>query len=124
MEEDIKILEKYIDEKEGALKIWQIGTINECEDLRVAIENLIARYKELENANKNWENMYDEDQEHIVELNNKISNLEWKNETFAKIFRSWRERIKEIIYPSPENPIELEIQNSKMYKELEKLVED
>lgn len=47
MEEDIKILEKYIDEKEGALKIWQIETINECEDLRVAIENLIQRFKVL-----------------------------------------------------------------------------
>lgn len=116
MEEDIKMIEDVLKDKDT--KFW-IGT----QGIQ-AIEKLIERYKELENANKNWENMYDEDQEHIVELNNKISNLEWKNETFAKIFRSWRERIKEIIYPSPENPIELEIQNSKMYKELEKLVED
>ena len=49
MEEDIKIIEEYIDTDNGALKLWQIAELNECEDLRQAIENLLKRYKELEN---------------------------------------------------------------------------
>ena len=54
------------------------------------------KMKELEKANKNWENMYDEDQEYIVELNNKISNLEWKNEIFVKSIKSHKETIKKL----------------------------
>lgn len=48
MEEDIKILEEFIDTNSGALKIWQISDISECEKLRQAIENLINKYKEQE----------------------------------------------------------------------------
>lgn len=54
------------------------------------------KIEELEKANKNWENMYDEDQEYIVELNNKISNLEWKNEIFVKSIKSHKETIKKL----------------------------
>lgn len=90
MEEDIKILEEYLDKQDRKfVSEYRLMILQ-------AADNLIARYKELEKANK----------------------------IYVKIVRSWRERIKEIIYPNPENPIELEIQNSKMYKELEKLVED
>lgn len=32
-------------------------------------------------------------------------------------------KLKEIIYPTPENPIPFEVQTSEMYKKLEKLVE-
>ena len=91
-DKDIKILEDIIQ----TYKDWNELPYKFNKEIIQAIQNLIARYKELEKANK----------------------------IYVKIVRSWRERIKEIIYPSPENPIELEIQNSKMYKELEKLVED
>lgn len=40
--------------------------------------------------------MYDEDQEYIVELNNKISNLEWKNEIFVKSIKIHKETIKKL----------------------------
>lgn len=33
-----------------------------------------------------------------------------------------KSKIKQILYPTPENPIELEIQNSKMYKKLLELI--
>ena len=59
MEEDIKILEEYIDTYNGALKLWQIDELNECEDLRQAIENLLKRYKELEEENKKIKNSND-----------------------------------------------------------------
>lgn len=35
-----------------------------------------------------------------------------------------KDKIKEIIYPTPENPISIEIQSSKMYKRLEELLEE
>lgn len=35
-----------------------------------------------------------------------------------------KNKLKEIIYPTPENPIEIEVQNSKMYKDLIELLED
>lgn len=70
MEEDIKILENYIDEREGALKIWQIETLNECEDLREAIEHLIARNKELENKLKSLIE--------IIKINKKLYDKETK----------------------------------------------
>ena len=59
MDEDIKILEEYIDTYNGALKLWQIDELNECEDLRQAIENLLKRYKELEKENKKIKNSND-----------------------------------------------------------------
>ena len=34
-----------------------------------------------------------------------------------------KSKLKEIIYPTPENPISFEVQSSEMYKKLEKLVE-
>ena len=48
MEEDIKLLEKFVNTNSGALKIWQISDISECENLRQAIENLINKYKKQE----------------------------------------------------------------------------
>ena len=35
-----------------------------------------------------------------------------------------KSKIKKIIYPTPENPISIEIQSSEMYRKIEKLLED
>lgn len=135
MEEDIKILEEKIKIIESLCTDDCINKSTVIDPLKYALENLITRYKqleeenkskqkayddcyceykhykqfdsiptslikekieELEKANKNWENMYDEDQEYIVELNNKISNLEWKNEIFVKSIKSHKETIKKL----------------------------
>lgn len=49
---------------------------------------------------------------------------EWyKSESYIKDNYIPKSKIKEIIYPTPENPIPFEVQTSEMYKKLEKLVE-
>ena len=56
----------------------------------------------------------------IYELHRKI------DEGNKKVEQNYisKDKIKEIIYPTPENPIELEIQNSKMYKKIQQLLEE
>ena len=40
------------------------------------------------------------------------------------IDRLQKEKEEKIIYPTPENPISIEIQSSEMYRKIEKLLED
>lgn len=77
MEEEIKMLEQYIDVDDGALKIWQIDELNKCEDLRQAISNLLTRYKQLEEENKNCKKEY-----HCLvnKIENKIDKFDYQFE--------------------------------------------
>lgn len=82
MEEDIKVLEELCNNfRFEQRQILTDGDYTEFIDIEhiQAIENLIKEYKELEEGNKKWKEVYDEDQEHITELNNKIFSLEEKS---------------------------------------------
>ena len=48
------------------------------------INRLIQENKELKEKNKKWEELYDEDQEYITQLNNKIFQLETDNKRLDK----------------------------------------
>lgn len=78
MEEDMKVLQEYINEKEGALRIWQIDNIYECEKVREAIENLIKRNKELEERDRANRRVIREYNDYIPKLKvrEKIKELE------------------------------------------------
>ena len=52
--------------------------------IEAGIEYLKNRNKELEEKNKKWEELYDEDQEYIIQLNNKIFQLETDNKKLDK----------------------------------------
>ena len=69
------------------------------------VENLINRNKELEEENKNIKN-------HIY------------YKEFVELNYIPKSKLQEIIYPTPENPISMEIQQSKMYKNLENLLQE
>ena len=73
---------------------------------RDALENLIQENKELKEENKIAKKMGAEIMADFI-----------KRDVIPK------SKLKEIIYPTPENPIPLELQSSEMYKKLEKLVE-
>lgn len=66
----------------------------------------------------------------LVSENNRLEDIEDKKVqieyalVFNKGVKSVKNKIIEIILPTPENPISLEIQNSPMYKELIKLLEN
>ena len=103
MEEDIKVLEEY---KEKMIKDEKIH--DDYRNMLTAIENLIEGYKELE--------------EEVSD--NAMAKEEWKAR-YNILIKDMipKSKVREIIYPRPDNPIPLEIQNSEMYKRLKKLVE-
>lgn len=146
---NIEILE---DKKEMFIDtLYECYRQSEVKPFEKALENLIKENKELKEKNKKWEEIYDEDQEQITQLNNKIFQLETDNKKldkenqglfvaynfndtnlFAITLKEYRKeilnsvpksKVKEIIYPTPENPISFEVQTSEMYKKLKKLVE-
>lgn len=69
----IKEIENYLD-YEGSVSIQAIAT-------------LYSLYQKEKEKNKRWEEVYDEDQEHILELNNKIFSLEEKNKIYWKLYQ-------------------------------------
>ena len=71
MSNDIEILER--------ITVTSFNTSNiydNLEKVNTAIKNVVRRIKELEQADKQWEKIYDEEEEQIRELNNKIFELE------------------------------------------------
>lgn len=90
-----------------------------------AIRNLLDLYnkekeknKELEEKNKKLEHEY---------INPSRARFSYYDNTKGmKIVINGftaNSKLKEIIYPTPENPIPFEVQTSEMYKKLEKLIE-
>lgn len=96
------------------------------------IQGLLDLYQKEKEKNKNWEKIYDEDQQHITNLNNRIFDLEADNKKLdkenqglfelynfndtsllAKILKDYKKEIKKLT-PSPTNPIPLEKQNCYM----------
>lgn len=75
-----------------------------------------------------WQNKYFEEKEKNKKLEEELiteSDIGYQcAKTDYDIFYISKDKIRKIIYPTPENPIELEIQNSKMYKELQELLEE
>lgn len=67
------------DYEEGHSSAYEL----QWEDIQ-AIENLIQENKELKEKDKKWEELYDEDQEYITQLNNKIFQLETDNKKLDK----------------------------------------
>ena len=55
-------------------------------------------------------------------ISNLIKQLQKEKEERNKYIL--KSKIKKIIYPTPENPISIEIQSSEMYRKIEKLLED
>lgn len=108
---NIEILENAI--KCNKKQFEEIGThILLQDDEMKAIENLIQENKELKKEDKKYiVKLTDEQYRKLVDI---IRN---------EINKEWETKIKEIIYPTPENPIPFEVQTSEMYKKLEKLVE-
>lgn len=105
IEEDINILKQLIREykrKPETQNEFFIGLIEER-----ALENLLTAYEEEKEKNK--------------ELTERVLKLEsdkfWDNVVS-------KSKIKQIIYPTPENEIPIEIQQSEMYKKLVKEVEE
>jgi uncharacterized protein YaaN involved in tellurite resistance len=80
---NIEILEEFIDK----VDIYLNDDIGDCaitSKIAGIIKNLIQENKELEKKNKKWEELYDEDQEYITQLNNKIFQLETDNKKLDK----------------------------------------
>ena len=102
---DIEVLRKLTkifnelkkDDEEGHSSAYEL----QWEDIQ-AIENLIKEYKDVNKEVLYWIEKYNlEHQKYIA-----------------------KSKVKEIIYPTPENYIPLEIKQSNMYKKLERLLED
>ena len=102
---NIEILEHiaiaYIDDEEFSQYVSPEGRFITNKQLAQALENLIQEYKELK------------------------ENQIWSEATIEGLKKDFvpAAKLKEIIYPTPENPIPFEVQSSEMYKKLEKLVE-
>lgn len=110
--EILKDLEKYISFANKQCNFSNDADYKWHKELAGMIENLIKENKELK--------------EHLQKCYNgelftakQLKNIE-ENQRKYFIHKS---KIKEIIYPTPENYIPLEVQQSEMYKKLEKLVE-
>lgn len=105
---DIKILEERINFCKNNTECQEVlnqcfGCTFEVEEIQ-AIKNIIAENKELKRKL----------QEHIcIEAHEQVKQLYIP-----------KSKVKEIIYPTPENPISFELQSSVMYKKLERLVEE
>lgn len=76
---------------------------------------------------ENYIQQLEEELEKEKEKNNRYfkQNIEYQK-TLEKLQKEtiWKDKIKEIIYPTPENYIPLEVQQSEMYKKLLKEVEE
>ena len=124
---NIEILEEYFNKicfdetNKITADLCTIG-INEIQ----AIENLIQENKELKEENNRIKSLdYTALAEEMemglwmprADVEEYYIPIERLNDYIDK------SKLKEIIYPTPENPISFEVQSSEMYKKLEKLVE-
>ena len=111
------------------------GCTFEIEEIQ-ALENLIKDYKKLKNVyNKlydfigfdlgsiaNLENLIKENAENKKDKEKFVDDVKRYLTTLEKYYIP-KLKVKEIIYPTPENPISFELQSSVMYKKLERLEE-
>ena len=85
-----------------------------------------SNVKEANDAIKTILNLIEKQQKEIEELK-EDNNHQWKErcKLFFKLENSIsKDKIKEIIYLTPKNPISIDIQSSKIYKRLEELLEE
>ena len=102
IEEAKKILEKFTTEH-------KLFNIKHSDGLEEAIETLLTAYEKEKEKNK--------------ELEKDIEDWKFTTKYVEDNYVS-KDKIKSIIYPTPENPILLEVQQSEMYKKLLKEVEE
>lgn len=93
-----------------------------------AIENLIQENKELkevlEKVSKDLDNIaYDQIPIEMQRAFGKEYDLGYR-QGWYNAEEDWKLKVKEIIYPTPENPISLEIQTSEMYKKILNILEE
>ena len=101
--------EEAISELEG----YMLNHSNFHEDFKEAIDTILDLYKQEKEKNKNCINP---DKARISYFDTK-KGMQVVIEGFIP-----KSKLKQILYPTPENPIDLEIQNSKMYEDLLKLI--
>lgn len=102
-EKILEDLEKYISFANKQCNFSNDADYKWHKELAGMIENLIQENKELKEKIEEYEKQLD---------------LDYVEENYIP-----KSKVKEIIYPTPENPIPFEVQTSKMYKKLEKLLE-
>lgn len=135
IEEVINILKKYISFSEKECNFPSIWDWNWHMELANDIENLLTAYEEkCEELKKEIQDDLDvrnrwgltlqeleKEKEKNKELTERVLKLEsdkfWDNVVS-------KSKIKQIIYPTPENPISIEVQQSEIYKKLLKEVEE
>ena len=100
------------------------------EEHQVTLE-LIIRYRELQQKlekEKKKNKKLEEDKNHLlIEGAKLVGDKEILKQTFKdsiKMFYIHKDKLRKIIYPSPENPIPIEVQQSEMYKKLLKEMEE
>ena len=91
----------YLENQDNSIK-WDYITLQ-------AIKGLLDLYKKEKEKNNRYFKQNIEYQKTLEKL---------QKETI------WKDKIKEIIYPTPENYISIEVQQSEMYKKLVKEVEE
>lgn len=128
-DDEMKAIENLIKENKELKEYKKIAeltkisccTAQNCEALNNAIKNGLENEKLLQ-KNKELKEKVNRQQEQLNIANKKIlaqkGQLKVVNNSYIP-----KSKIKEIIYPIPENYIPLEVQTSEMYKKLEKLVE-
>lgn len=117
---DIEILEELInDYRNCGLDDFPGGVIDFVlnKSQIIALKNLIKENKELKEKNKKLENEYINPSKIRFSYYDNTKGMEVVLNGFTA-----NSKLKEIIYPTPENYIPLEIQTSEMYKKLEELL--
>ena len=120
-EEIIDFLEKEIVNNDIVFRQWfEDMEYDEEEKIRTSIKNLIRRNQELEEKCKEFEEERKQFYDGEIYTVNQLKNIEKTTHKY------WihKSKIKEIIYPTPTNPISHEIQTSDMYRKILQLLEE
>lgn len=102
----IEILKSFLENEKTEILGISVG---EERQVRDAIKNLLTSYEKEKEKNDRYFKQNIEYQKTLEKL---------QKETI------WKDKIKEIIYPTPENYISIEVQQSEMYKKLLKEMEE
>lgn len=85
--------------------------------IQEALEGLLDLYNKEKEKNKKLKELLQKKNEYTHDLEKDL--FEGCSNYVVR-----KDEIREIIYPTPENPISIEIQSSEMYKRLEELLEE
>lgn len=141
-EEIIKIIKEYLSKE--YIECTKIGAVSIPNEEWYAIQGLLDLYEEknkqiqveiegrnvLVNLNENLKEELKKEKEKNKRIKNStlivVGRRNGKNFEQKLVLEEYihKDKIKEIIYPTPDNPISFEIQTSAMYKKLEQLLEE